>query len=235
MTTRPRIIVATPFAAEFHELADWLSGNSFEPIRAMTAAAARDEIVRHGAATLVADAGYAFEQGVQTAWRARHPNVSSLALGAADDGLAATAERLGAIYLPRPVDPRTLLCMVAVAVVEGRPARCSPRTPVDFAATANDVPGRLVDISPEGLRIELPRSRRSPAMPLYFRLHVPVVGVSMMVQRKWTSALSDPTRRDVTWCGAALAQNSHGVEQAWRRFVSVVPQSQSGMGVLRAS
>ena len=235
-STRPRIIIATPFFAEHQELADWLSANGFDPVRASTAAVACDEIARNGAATLVADVGFAFQQGLQAAWRARYPKVSSIALGTTGDALQRAAEKFGAIYLPRPVDASTLLCMVSIAIVEGRPIRCSPRTPVSFAATANGVPGRLVDISPEGLRLELPRERRTPAPPLYFRVSVPTVGIAMMVQRKWTSALADPKHSDVTWCGAALAQNSGGVQQAWKRFVNIIPQSATGRDqALRAS
>ena len=77
-TARPRIIVATPHAAEFHELADCLSANTFEPVRSMTAKAACEEITSTGAAMLVADAIFAFQQGVHAAWRARYPQLSAI-------------------------------------------------------------------------------------------------------------------------------------------------------------
>ena len=102
---------------------------------------------------------------------------------------------------------------------------CSPRKPVSFSAIANGVSARLVDVSQEGLRLELPRERRAPAPPLYFRVSVPTLGIAMMVQRRWTSLPMDATQKDVTWCGVVLSQNSTGIEQAWHRFVDMVPDA----------
>ncbi len=224
-TARPRIIVATPHAAEFHEIADCLSANTFEPVRSMTAKAACEEITTTGAAMLVADAIFAFQQGLHAAWRARYPQLSAIVIGALDAGAQRAAEGLRTIYLPRPVDGSTLLCMVSMAIVESRPVRCSPRKPVSFSAIANGVSARLVDVSQEGLRLELPRERRAPAPPLYFRVSVPTLGIAMMVQRRWTSLPMDATQKDVTWCGVVLSQNSTGIEHAWHRFVDMVPDA----------
>jgi len=224
-TSRSRVIVATPHATEYHEVADWLCADTFEPVRSTTAKAGCDEIAARGAAMLVADAGFAFQQGLHAAWRARYPQRSAILIGSPDVAAQRVAEKLCAIYLQRPVDRNTLLCMVSMAIVEGRPPRCSPRKPVSFTAIAHGHPSRLVDVSQEGLRLELPRERRTPAPPIYFLVSVPTLGIAMMVQRRWTNAPAGPVHRDVTWCGATLSKNSPGIEQAWLRFVNLVPQS----------
>ena len=69
-----------------------------------------------GAAMLVADAIFAFQQGLHAAWRARYPQLSAIVIGALDAGAQRAAEGLRTIYLPRPVDGSTLLCMVSMVL-----------------------------------------------------------------------------------------------------------------------
>jgi hypothetical protein len=114
-----------------------------------------------------------------------------------------------------------LMCFVSMAILDTRPVRCSIRKTVSsFEAIAHGVPSRIIDVSVEGLRLEVPRDRRS-AFPPYFAVRVPLVGVGITVQRMWTQAAA---QRDATiWYGGALIGNRANVTQAWKAFVDAIP------------
>jgi hypothetical protein len=59
------------------------------------------------------------------------------------------------------------------------------------------------------------------ALPPYFTVRVPLVGVAVTVQRMWTQSSSRPD--SAIWYGGALAQNRSNITQAWRAFVDNVP------------
>lgn len=141
-------------------------------------------------------------------------------------GNAATASQGDAfgthtMYLSRPIDRAMLMCFVAMAILDTRPSRRSIRKQINcFDAVANGVASHIVDVSAEGLRLEIPRDARS-ALPPYFTVRVPLVGVAVTVQRMWTQSSSD--RRSSIWYGGALSQNRLSITQAWRAFVDTVP------------
>jgi hypothetical protein len=89
-----------------------------------------------------------------------------------------------------------------------------------FDALVNGVPSHLLDVSAEGLRLEVGRERRAVLGP-YFRVKVPLVGVTVTVQRMWTRSSSSGVQ--TLWYGGALIQNQAIIEQAWRTFVDTVP------------
>ena len=86
----------------------------------------------------------------------------------------------------------------------------------------NSVPSRIVDVSNEGLRLELPREKVS-APPPYFSVRVPLMGIAVTVQRVWVKSAPGQERMPVLWCGAALSGNRPAVEQGWRAFVEMIP------------
>ena len=90
----------------------------------------------------------------------------------------------------------------------------------DNVAVVNGVPSRIVDVSAEGLRLEMSREWRT-ALPPYFTVRVPAVGVAMTVQRMWTQTPS--TKQSSVWYGSALSNNRVSIHQAWRAFVDTVP------------
>jgi hypothetical protein len=91
---------------------------------------------------------------------------------------------------------------------------------------ANGVPSHIVDVSAEGLRLEMLRDKRA-ALPPYFTVRVPIVGVAVTVQRMWTQSSS--SRGSSIWYGGALSDNRASIHQAWRAFVDTVPIV-NGMG-----
>ena len=125
------------------------------------------------------------------------------------------------MYLTPPVDHAMLTCFVTMALLQDKPVRRSMRKPVDaYQALVNGVPAHIIDVSAEGLRLEMPGDHRR-ALPPSFAVRVPIADLAFTVQRMWTRPAS--TRARAVWYGAALSQNRIGVAQAWRSFVDTVP------------
>jgi hypothetical protein len=222
MAARPRVIIASPDRIECATIADWLTSEGIEPIRRWTPHAALDEVSARAYDLLVADAAFAFDHRLHAASRTRKPQAPTVVLGtAATAELAAPLERQ-LLHVTRPVDRPLVVCMVSMALADGRPPRRSVRKLVHrFAALVNGVPSYIVDVSNEGLRLELPRDRRAAPAP-YFNVIVPLIGVGVTVQRMWTRASPDDDRA-VTWCGGALSQNAVRAANGWLAFVDTVP------------
>ncbi len=107
-----------------------------------------------------------------------------------------------------------------MALMEDRPVRRSPRKTVQrFEALVNSEPAAILDVSAEGFRLELPRTRRPP--PPFFGVRIPLVGVAIIASRRW--AMSPSKDASTIWCGAALSHNRSGAEEAWRSFVETAP------------
>ena len=79
----------------------------------------------------------------------------------------------------------------------------------------------LIDVSNEGLRVEIPAGKVSPAP--FFVVHVPVLNIALSVQRVWVSNALRAASGPAAWCGVTLVQNSYRAEQLWRGFVASVP------------
>jgi hypothetical protein len=77
-------------------------------------------------------------------------------------------------------------------------------------AYVNGMPVRIVDVSNEGLCLVTPPDR-SALLPPTFSVRVPLVGVTVAVQRVWGRRAKPGG--STTWYGAALTQNPVGTEQ----------------------
>ena len=126
-----------------------------------------------------------------------------------------------AMYLARPLDQAMLICFVLMALLDHRPERRSVRRPVSHVdAYVNGLPVRIVDVSNEGLCLVTPPDR-SALLPPSFNVRVPLVGVSVAVQRVWGRRAKPGA--STTWYGGVLKQNHLAAEQGWRSFVDTVP------------
>ena len=224
MDSRTRVLVASPDPVECEMLSGWLA-EQHDPLPQRVLAGVVHHLQSRRFDLMVADAGFAFDAKLLAICRGatRTPLV---VVGAPNAAAEAAAARHGAFYVPRPVDREILLCAAAMALVDERPVRRSPRKPVArLEAMADGVPSVLVDVSNEGLRLEILRGR--VALPPFFTVRVPLVGLSVHVQRIWSSALAPHGNGGHTWCGGALAENEAGQERNWRRFVDLVPRSSS--------
>jgi hypothetical protein len=215
---RPRVIVAVPDPLEGATVVEWLKANHFDPIYRTNPAAAAAEMQRPFA-LLIADASWAAGTALQSAARARNQLIPTIFIGDAMDRRA-TAVNAQTMYMSRPIERPVLSCFVSMALIDDRPVRRSPRKTVQrFEALVNGLPSGIVNVSAEGLRLEVPRDQRS-ALPPYFAVRVPLVGIAVIARRKWTM----PGKNAATlWCGAALSHNRASSEERWRAFVDSVP------------
>ena len=176
-------------------------------------------------ALLIVDAGHAFKRGLHPPAAARH--VPTIVIGGSGAGSSSDGISGQTVYLTRPIDRAVFGCFVSMAILDNRPPRRSMRKSVNrFDAVVNGVPSHILDVSIEGLRIEV--AERRSALPPYFTVRVPLVGVAVTVQRMWTRAAIK--RNSAIWYGAALSQNRIAINEAWRRFVDTVPAA-SGKAV----
>ena len=226
MASRPRIVIASSHAAESEAFADWLSSEGFDPVKISTSVGAAAEIRSHPCDLLIADFAFAIWDGLHEANRAcaRSTQAPTVVVGESDSVAQSWAESQRAMYLPRPVGRASLVCAVLMAIMEGRPVRRSPRKTINrFEAFVNTMPACILDVSNEGLRLEISKDHRS-SLPPYFSVRVPLVGVTFMAQRIWASTEPGAARTVVLSCGGTLSQNQPRAQQAWRAFVDAVPE-----------
>ena len=170
---------------------------------------------------LIADARFAFDSQLQALVRTRNARAPLVVLGSGTG--TTTADRVNTFHVGRPVDQTLFLCHVAMAIVEGRPPRRSHRkriAPLDAMIDGGEV--YLIDVSNEGMRVELPRRRTAP--PPQFTLRIPLLGVALMVRRAWIGA-APIEHAEVSWCGVELFQAQPRAVQNWRNFVDALPSA----------
>ena len=212
-------------------MTEWLKANHFEPVYRTNPAAAAAEMQRPFD-LLIADAMWAVGTALQSGARARNPLVPTILIGEAVERRA-TAVNAQTMYMSRPIDMPVLSCFVSMALIDDRPARRSPRKAVQrFEALVNGLPSGIVDVSAEGLRLEMPGGQRS-MLPPYFAIRVPIVGVAVIAKRRWMMPMPASKNAGMFWCGAALSHNRASSEARWRAFVDSVPIV--GNGGLRVS
>ena len=227
MAERPRVVIALPDLAECASFAEWIVEEGFEPIRRPSVKAAADEMLARSFDLLIVDATFAFRDGLHTGGRGRNPLTPTVIIG--DSTAAASdAQRRRAMFLNRPVDRAMLVCTVSMAILDGRPVRRSARKLVNrFSAMVNGVPSHIIDVSNEGMRLEIPLGRRTVPPP-YFNVRVPLVGVAITVHRMWARswAYQGQTRPEVLRCGGALSpRNRPSAVQGWQTFVDTIPKA----------
>jgi hypothetical protein len=222
----PRIGVACPIPAERAALVEWLSSGGFEPIPLLDGVSIGRAMQAGGFEALVIDAALLNDREAAFALRLLGSNRPLLVIGEPDPAAQADAERRDATYLVRPVTRDMALLAMALALAEGRPARRSRRQPVArIPATVDTVPATLIDVSYEGVRLELGEQHRAALQP-YFKIQVPLFRVAVVAQRVWVGKPASPVRSDSSiWCGASLDRNARSVADAWRTVVDQAPMA----------
>jgi hypothetical protein len=227
VSERPRVVVALPNDLESTTIADWLVTEGLEPVRRSTPASALDEMRTHAYDLLIADAEFVFRGGVRAGGRARNPGTPTLIVGDETARLRSESAQW-AMFVARPIDRAMLACTVSMAMIDARPARRSERKLVHgFHAVVNGLPSQIIDVSNEGLRLEVPRERHWTPPP-FFDVRILMAGVAVRVRRMWAVARLLDNQREVTTCGGALSANRPSTEEAWRAFVHAVPTVTGG-------
>jgi hypothetical protein len=197
-------------------VANWLSENQCEPVQRSSPEGAAWDLHARPYDLLITDAIWATGNALKTTGPSGNPLPRSILVGDATDRhtKALTETR----YLTRPIDPVMLSCFVLMALMDHtRQVRRSPRKTVQrFEALVNDAPAGIIDVSAEGLRLEVTR-----VPPPFFGVRIPLVGVAFIAKRVWTKAPSKGA--STLWCGGALSNNRGNAEDAWRAFVDTVP------------
>jgi hypothetical protein len=196
---------------------DGLLADGFDPVWRSTVQDVRHEMQERPFDLLIVDASLAVNGSLHSKGRSRDPRAPVILIG--DEGSQPVDASGRSMYLTRPVDRAKLACFVTMALHQDRPVRKSARKRIDrIRAIVDAVPAYIVDVSAEGLRMEMPSDRRSPLPPL-FSVRLPGANLSLTVQRRWTR----PSKGTSIFCGGALSENRVNIERAWRLFVDSVP------------
>ena len=229
MSFRQQVIVATPHAEECAALAAWLEAESFQAIVRPTAKTAIDAVSGQPFDLLIADADFVLTSGLRGFGLARFRDTPVIVLGDALGGRACAPLGSQIMFLERPIDRAVFICTVTMALMEARAERRSPRRPVrPFEALINGEESHIIDVSKEGVRLELPRHRRMVTPS--FVMRVPIIGLGVSVQRRWVRVPRPDENIGVMWCGGELHQNTLLAEQGWLRFIDTLVAVASAPG-----
>jgi DNA-binding response OmpR family regulator len=163
---------------------------------------------------LISDVRLGEFNGIQLVATTARAIPSIIITGFPDPVLEAEARRLGAEFLIKPVESKTLIALIK-RKLEAASKRRWERKAVreDLHVRVNDSPARVLDISYGGVKFELARGGNWPVPPS-FQLELPDTGVSVPVDVVWT------VRCDDRWlCGAALAVADEPATLAWHAMV----------------
>ena len=222
MSFRPRVTLASPLLDECRTLSEWLVAEGYEPSTLTNPARLTDELRTRAIDMLVVDARFA--AAAIAALRARNAQLPIAILGDVDPVAEAQAISRGMTYLVRPLDRTLVVCTISMAIMESRPTRRSERKRARVDAIVRGVPSRIIDVSREGMRLEIPRTKNAAPPPPLFDVGLPMLGVSLTVRRLWTAA-PPAMGPDAIWYGGELSNNSHRVELAWNTLVDALPRA----------
>lgn len=173
------------------------------------------EVAKRGFGCIVAD-GTLLASGYLASVRKQDPRVPVVAL--IDPAQAHESSRGGGVsVLPRPFDACTVALTVELAYRESRQARArtrrrTPRVP----SRVSGARATIVDISPDGVRLELSTADASK-LGVRFRLQVPMVALDVALHRVWVAR----GRRDTVECGARLVNPDPSQVMAWQRIMDL--------------
>lgn len=208
--------VACPNPGERATFLDWLSDAGYAPIPMLDLDGVARDINLRPIEVLIADAALVPHVELPRIVRILGGNRPLVLVGAA--GTAPEAVPRDATWVERPVTRTTFLLSVALALAEGRPARCSPRRGVPkLSSTVDGVAARVMDISAEGVRLEV-AAPPTVTLPPYFTLQVPGFGVVAKVKRVWVAMPAGSM-----WCGGIIDHSLPRATATWNHFVEVAP------------
>ena len=171
---------------------------------------------------LITDVRLASHNGLPLIAMAPSPIPTIVLTGFADPSIEADAERLGAEYRTKPVEPGALRDLIArmlappepFKVLRGRRGAVRRRLPHAASVRVGRHLGRVVEVSAGGMRIEV-HCAEEPDLPDTLVLHIAGSGISIPIIIVWKQR-----RADRTWmCGAAIA---HQAEAEWRTLLSTL-------------
>ena len=217
MSTSPRVGIACPRPGERAAVSDWLRSVTIEPVVLVDACFVNTQVEGRPLDCVVADAALLSPHFI-AALRRGDPNRAIIAIGDAGDPNQEALTRKDVAFHARPIAEKDLLLAVSLAVAEGHPFRRSPRRIVPrLATTIEGEPAVLIDVSNEGLRLELASAKAARLSP-QFVIHVPALKMGVPVQRVWLRAGSEPGQSARLQCGASILAQDERTVRAWQRL-----------------
>ena len=199
---------------------EWLAAADYRPVPVRDVRSLARDLEKLPIEALVADAEVVERIGVADVLRLLTSNRPLLAIGRPDGCPPELRHR--ASWLDRPLSREALTLGVALALAERRPTRRSARKGVLYLpATIDGVVSQVLDVSDEGVRLQLNHTAPS-TLPPYFTLRVEAFGVATVVQRAWVAR---PSERTVV-CGGTI-QRHLPRSNTWTHLVAMAPAAAS--------
>jgi CheY-like chemotaxis protein len=176
---------------------------------------------------LITDIRLHGESGVKLIQHAQlvQPAIAIIAItGFPDAVVEQDVINLGAIFMRKPLDVRSLRDILAERVASGRRQRRWNRKRVaggGFGAHVAGHSAKIVDVSYGGFRLEM-SSPPDPSQSPTINMDLLPFGFTVNADLVWVSR-HEPTG---SWnCGAALSHLDPTIERAWRVVVDALPES----------
>ena len=217
MSAHPvRIGVACPIPGERAAFLEWLKKAGYEAVGMIEMETLGRDLSTRPIELLIADVSLVPAADLQRVVKALGPNRPLVLVGDPKDKIEDVPR--DATWINRPVTRENFTMSLALALAEGRPARRSPRQLVpQLTSTVDGVTSKLIDVSMEGVRLEI--NGASPSiLPPYFTLRVPGFGVTTKVKRVWVAT----PKRGTTLCGGIIDKKA-STSPAWANFLSNAP------------
>ena len=211
-----KIGVACPIAGERAAFFEWLTKAGYEPVAVNSIDVVSRDLNTRSIEALIADVSLVPAKDLPRVVKMLGPNRPLVLVGHKKDCIEAVPR--DATWMNRPVTPDNFQLSVALALAEGRPARRSPRRIVPkLLSTVDGVSSKIVDVSTEGVRLEISNGSTS-VLPPYFTLRVPGFGVNTKVKRVWVAT----PKQGTTWCGGII-DGKATTATMWNKFFQNAP------------
>lgn len=226
MANTIRVGMALTNADESRMMAAWLTAAEMEVETLVEACAVASNVAGRGVGCVVAD-GALIASGYLTSLRRHDGRVPVVAIVDPGTQHDPAFKRAGVSVVTRPCDAATLALTVSLAYGESRQARRRPRQRAPrVPSRVSGVPATIVDISRDGVRLELARAYAARLGP-QFRLQVPMVALDVVMQRAWVANASG----DSVLCGAQLVNPDPSQQLAWERIMELTSTTMSLSGM----
>jgi hypothetical protein len=203
-----------PQADERAAISEWVRAAGFEPVVLVDACFVQSEMSGQPPVMVVADAALLtpiFIAGL----RKGDPNRPIMAIGHGGTANQSHLARKNITFHERPLDEASLLLAMTLAQAEGRLARRSERKAVRVPTTIEGTAAMLVDVSNEGLRLEVDANQGAKLSP-QFVVQVTVLKMAVPVQRVWVRSAAGSVRK--VQCGGTLLAHDERTLRAWQRL-----------------
>lgn len=205
------------------QLGQWVAADGYVPVLAADFREARRRLEDAPPDLLVSDVKLGAYNGLHLViWsRGRALKTKTVLVGDPDPVLQREAQREGALYVTAPLDASSFLESVARLFSSHHPVRRSARKRVCLDATVDGVLAFVVDVSYEGLRLEVPNAEGF-TLPSVLTVKMPSCETEWRVNRVWLGSAADSPSGSLI-CGAVLPTTDEDTLVSWRRMVDAAP------------